>query len=147
MWFCWNAIDLNTELTHILSACTVYTILWLSLIHCTIYELHVKFVQLIENMFGWVFKLLILLGCDVDVVVINTITMLRYSWIYSLSYQTKWHLIWEQYISCSQRGCKRTSEMRTCYCHSWYFNIQTIYYCIAYYPYYIKYDLLFSFIC
>lgn len=104
----------------------MYTILWLSLIHCTIYELHVKFVQLIENMFGWDFKLLILLGCDVDVVVINTITMLRYSWIYSLSYQTKWHLIWEQYISCPQRGCKRKSEMRTCYCHSWYFNIETM---------------------
>lgn len=49
-----------------------------------------------------------------------------YASLFMNLYQTKWHLIWEQYISCSQRGWKRRSEMRTCYCHSWYFNIQTM---------------------
>lgn len=91
MWFCWNAIDLNTEMTHILSRVhntlvtinTLYNI-WTA---CKMYSINRKYVwlrfQIVDFAWMWCWR------CGV----INTIIMLRYSWIYSLSYQTKWHLI------------------------------------------------------
>lgn len=123
----------------------ICTILWLSLIHCTackICSINRKYVwlrfQIVD--FAWMW-------CWRCVYKYNYYASLFMNLFSLISNKMTFDLRTIYFLFATKYGCKRRSEMRTCYCHSWYFNIQTIHYCIAYYPYYIKYDLLFSFIC